>query len=150
MFISLAAELGKNGDVVLNLASAYLVFSTEDIDETWRRGEYGLAILKAAITVERTLFGSLLNALSSNRLNTVRDKVRKKIDDWTLGRYIGWCASLELISGDELRELKRLNDERINIVHERGYIERGKTDPNIKERWKEIKEFAKKFIQTPR
>lgn len=142
--------VGEKVKEVKYTIGVYLVFSTDDIEKSWVSGEYGLAVLKAAITVERVLFDSLLNALSSNRSNTVKDKVSKAIDDWTLGRYLEWCTRLELFSENKLRELWRLRDERNNIVHKRGYVELGKTDPNIKKRWKEIVEFSKEFIQTVR
>lgn len=124
-----------------------LTFGVGDIDDSWHRGEYGLAVLKAAIDVETILFYHLLNALSSNKPSTVRDKVRKEIDGWTLGKYIDWCTRLELFGEDELKELQPLVEGRNNIVHEGGYMDHGKTNPNLRKRWEWIVRIAKKFIQ---
>lgn len=124
-----------------------LTFGVGDIDDSWHKGEYGLAVLKAAIDVETILFYHLLNALSSNRPGTVREKVRKEIKKWALGRYVDWCTYLELFSENELKNIQPLVEERNDIAHERGYIDRGKTDLSIKEKWKEAVKVAKEFIQ---
>lgn len=122
-------------------------FGIKDIEDTWNKGEYGLAVLKAAITVETVLFHHLLNALGLNRSNSARDKLKNGIENWTFGKFIEWCKRLELFPEDELKKLQSLVEERNRIVHERGYIDRWETEPNIKEKWEEVLEVANEFIQ---
>lgn len=122
-------------------------FSVRDIDDSWSRGEYGLAVLKAAITVETILFYHLLNALSLGSTGIVRDKIRKLIDDRPLGWYMDWCTSLKVFSKGELNKLKPLVIERNKIAHEREYIDCGRGDTKIRKWWEMIINIAKKFIQ---
>lgn len=122
-------------------------FGIKDIEDTWNKTEYGLAVLKAAITVETVLFYHLLNTLSLNRSNSAREKIRKEIDDWTLGKCIAWCRRLEIFVEEELEKLQSLVEERNRIVHERGYLDKGKNEPIIRAKWEGILKIAKEFIQ---
>jgi hypothetical protein len=122
-------------------------FGIKNIDNTWNKGEYGLAILKIAITVENILLYHVLNALSQNRPNSVRKKLREEMEEgWTLGRYIHWCSQLEIFKEeDEIKILKILKNERNNIAHKRGYIERN--DSITLSKWEEILENTKEFVK---
>ncbi len=105
-----------------------------------------MAVLEAAITVETILFYHLLNHLSLNKSGKARGEVREKIENWALGRLKDWCVRLELFNEDELNKLQPLIEERNKIAHERGYVQRGRTDPEIRERWKEIIGDAKVLV----
>jgi len=122
------------------------IFGVKNIDDIWSKNEFGLAVLEGALGVETILFYYLLNALSSTEHTTERKRVKEIIEKWTLGTLKEWCASFKLFSGDELKELQPLIEERNKIVHDRGYIDRGKTDSSVKGRWEEVVNIAKRFI----
>lgn len=132
--------------VVSDTVELRVVFGTKNIDEYWNKGEYGLALLIAAIDVENILFDRLSDTLASIK-SADKESIIKQVNKFTLGTYKKWCTLLGLFDKSELEKLKDLVEERNNIVHVNGYIRRATQDKALKDRWKGIIEKAKKFIQ---
>ena len=123
-----------------------LTFGTKDIEESWKKGEYGLALLKAAISIEAVLTHHLTEFLASGKSDTVHNKLKKEIENWTLGKLIHWSELCQIFNDSEIKMLEELKNERNDIVHRRGYIMQGKHDLKTREKWENLINFAKNFI----
>lgn len=88
---------------------------TNEIKTYIDSGDILSAIIRAATDVEFMLFCKLY---FEKRINI------ELIETWTLGKYIKWCLSLELIDKKWEAVLNKFKNLRNRIVHDRTFFDR--------------------------
>lgn len=123
-----------------------LKMGSRGILSTWSRealekDDIFSAILKISADLESLFF---------HKLFFEKDIAGELLERWTLGKYITWNLKLGLIDSSWADRLKEFNEIRNDVVHERGFIERLKLNPEATKRIKVLLYSMCDFIDQTR
>lgn len=111
---------------------------TEIIRDYLDKEDLVAAILRTAVDIEY-----LLDA----KLCLEKEIDFKLMKNWTLGRYIEWATTLNMIDGKWHSDLKTFNTLRNKVAHERGFAEKLDALKEGEEMFEKIKNLVLKLCE---